>query len=262
MATETWYPKAHKLLITTQEYWKPRQEVLISICDHVTDGEDSRSFLQNADNGSSTHFLIRDENGVGVVYQFMPIEWAAWGNGIVSNINPYRPAWLQDKIVHLINPNQFTVSIEHERKWPFYTMPSEAMTAASIELHQWLCDTVPTIVRDRAHIIGHYQIDHIRKANCPGGPGGHLFPFDRIVQAVMNINPSTPIITVPQFQAFYNHEPEALSYWGLPLEPSKQEVLSDGKLYTVQYFERARFELHGNQVMLGLVGAELLASKK
>lgn len=256
---ETWCPFAVKLPITTQEYWKPRQSTLVAICDHMTAGADSRSFLQNADNGSSTHFLIRDENGVGVVYQFMPVEWAAWGNGIVSHNNPYSPTWLANRILMGENPNQFTVSIEHERVWPFYTMPSEAMTLASIKLHRWLCDTFPTIPRDRAHIIGHYQIDHVNKANCPGGPGGKLFPFDRIVHSLSNAY--SPLITVPEFMDYYMAEPKALQYWGLPLEASRKEVLSDGNTYTVQYFERARFELHGSQVLLGLVGAELLASK-
>jgi hypothetical protein len=61
-----------------------------------------------------------------------------------------------------------------------------------------------------------------------------------------------------------------LTYWnqfgglpifGYPLSEQLQEVsTTDGKTYTVQYFERARFELHPefagtpNEVLLGLLG--------
>jgi hypothetical protein len=259
MTSNGWYPEAIKRPINTQEYWATRTAVLSAICDHITDGLDSRDFLQNADNGSSVHFLVRDEDGAGVVYQFMPVQWAAWGNGITSDNNPYMPLWIKQAVGQGVNPNMFSVSIEHERKWPFYTPPSAPMMEASIKLHQWLCDNYPTIKRDRGHIIGHYQIDHIRKANCPGGPGGALFPFDQILAALNTVPDPMPLIIVPEFRAFYNAEPRAMSYWGLPLEAAKQERLGDGKTYTVQYFERARFELHSTQVMLGLLGVEVLA---
>lgn len=56
-------------------------------------------------------------------------------------------------------------------------------------------------------------------------------------------------------------EAESLALFGLPLSDPMTETLSDGKSYTVQWFERARFELHPeNQppynVLLGLLGAE------
>jgi len=61
-----------------------------------------------------------------------------------------------------------------------------------------------------------------------------------------------------------------LTYWrqhggqeifGLPISPV---VIEDhnGQQLRVQYFERARFELHGNTVSLGLVGSELYAQRK
>ncbi|MEI6778645.1 MAG: hypothetical protein WCK70_17230 [Chloroflexales bacterium] len=43
---------------------------------------------------------------------------------------------------------------------------------------------------------------------------------------------------------------------GYPVTPEIQETIQ-GQLYTVQYFERRRFELHGDQVMLGLLGSEV-----
>jgi hypothetical protein len=56
-------------------------------------------------------------------------------------------------------------------------------------------------------------------------------------------------------------EGENLALFGLPLSDAASETLSDGKQYTVQWFERARFELHPEnqppyQVLLGLLGRE------
>jgi hypothetical protein len=55
---------------------------------------------------------------------------------------------------------------------------------------------------------------------------------------------------------------ESLALWGLPLSGVLTETLSDGKQYQVQWFERARFELHPENtppynVLFGLLGNEL-----
>ncbi|NTV65265.1 MAG: hypothetical protein HGA65_17280 [Oscillochloris sp.] len=55
---------------------------------------------------------------------------------------------------------------------------------------------------------------------------------------------------------------ESLALFGLPLSEPQPEVLSDGKTYTVQWFERARFESHPENappyhVLLGLLGVEV-----
>lgn len=60
-------------------------------------------------------------------------------------------------------------------------------------------------------------------------------------------------------------EAENLALFGLPLSDPQVDTLSDGKQYTVQWFERARFELHPeNQppynVLLGLLGNEIRAA--
>jgi hypothetical protein len=59
-------------------------------------------------------------------------------------------------------------------------------------------------------------------------------------------------------------EGENLALFGLPLSDAAIETLSDGKQYTVQWFERARFELHPENaapynVLLGLLGNEVRA---
>ncbi|HNP72504.1 MAG TPA: hypothetical protein PKK15_15395 [Kouleothrix sp.] len=60
-------------------------------------------------------------------------------------------------------------------------------------------------------------------------------------------------------------EAENLALFGLPLSDPQVETLGDGKQYTAQWFERARFELHPeNQppytVLLGLLGNEIRAN--
>ncbi len=62
-------------------------------------------------------------------------------------------------------------------------------------------------------------------------------------------------------------EAENLALFGLPLSDQAVETLSDGKQYTVQWFERARFELHPENaapynVLLGLLGNEVRAGAK
>ncbi|NOK60716.1 MAG: cellulase family glycosylhydrolase [Chloroflexi bacterium AL-W] len=57
-------------------------------------------------------------------------------------------------------------------------------------------------------------------------------------------------------------EAENLALFGLPLSGEYVETLSDGNDYTVQMFERARFELHPENeppfnVLLGLLGVEV-----
>lgn len=58
-------------------------------------------------------------------------------------------------------------------------------------------------------------------------------------------------------------EVESLALFGLPLSGEITETLRDGMTYTVQYFERARFERHPENrfpytVLLGLLGREVL----
>lgn len=57
-------------------------------------------------------------------------------------------------------------------------------------------------------------------------------------------------------------EEESLALFGLPLSEAQTETLDDGQEYTVQWFERARFELHPEHkppyhVLLGLLGVTI-----
>lgn len=237
--SETWYPQAVRLPITTQEYFKVRAMKPVGIVDHVTAGADSRDWLQHADNQSSVHFLIRVENGKGVVYQFMPVEWGAWANGRYSNpdTTPGMPLWVKTLIRQGTNINHATVSIEHEKPVPFNNDMPQAMLDATIALHKWLAATVPSIQTDREHIIGHYQIDNVQRAFCPGGAGGKGFPFDAIIAALQGTpEPQPPPSTRPAIEAYA----EAHPYVGLPLWATERAVkLEDGREYQCRLYERA-----------------------
>ena len=55
---------------------------------------------------------------------------------------------------------------------------------------------------------------------------------------------------------------ESLALFGAPLSEPQVETLSDGQSYIVQWFERARFESHGDSgVLLGLLSNELAAAR-
>ena len=263
MAEKGWCPFAIQLRLTTGEEQTDDPKIKkVGICNHITDGLDSRNWLQNVKNDASVHFLIRIEKGVAVIYQFASIFHTTWGNGRHSGVNnPYMPAWIKDMIRAKKGINFALISIEHEGDYPTSLPFPEVMIQATIKLQRWIASEIPTIMKDREHIIGHYQVDHIDRAFCPGGRDGTMFPFNRIVKELNMAVSFTPpgaahAITVPEFVDFYKAEPHALQYFGLPFEPTRQEVLSDGHSYTVQWFERARFELHGDRVLLGLVGYE------
>jgi N-acetyl-anhydromuramyl-L-alanine amidase AmpD len=260
-----WYERAIKRPITTGEY-SVRTKPIVAVVEHVTDGWDSINHGQNVSNKSSFHFLIGRYSGVVKVFQFMSIDVAAWGNGVVSRANPHTPAWLRKRIDAGENPNNFTVSIEHERDWPYSTAWDEEIIQESMLLNRWLAEVKPTIPRDRDHFIGHYQIDHINRPFCPGGPGGLLFPFDRIVHAVQE--PTAPHTQVLGDHAIaglflqkylaYGGLNKGIELFGFPRGPVRTERIGQWE-GPVQWFERARMEDHNGTIMLGLLGNELLA---
>jgi WD40 repeat protein len=62
-------------------------------------------------------------------------------------------------------------------------------------------------------------------------------------------------------------EQESLALFGMPLSNERSETLSDGQVHTVQWFERARFEIHyfptdqvslRSEVLFGLLGNEIV----
>jgi len=158
---ETWYPAADlNIPLPPECYGYPAgtrdQNQPIAVVHHIAEGyfstlTDPGFWLSR---GSSVHFAVAKD---GRVAQLVAIDNAAWGNGRVQH-----PTW---PLLTPTNPNLYTVSIEHEGftgdPWPI------AQVDASIELTRWVCD-VAGIDPSANTIIGHYRIDGVSRANCPG----------------------------------------------------------------------------------------------
>lgn len=132
------------------------------------------AWFNNPNSFASTHFAVGKS---GVIHQYVAVGDAAWGNGLMNKPDTSIP-WLADCFNNGINPNLRTISIEHEgftgQPWP------EAQYQSSRALATWLIDTYNlrhTLVKlDHGH-IGHYRIDSVNRASCPGTgwPRSRLF---------------------------------------------------------------------------------------
>lgn len=151
------------------------------IVNHITEGTAQSCidwFNSDRNTESSAHFLVARD---GKVYQFVAIEDNAWANGLnTADMQKAKASIVKNKGV---NPNWYSVSIEHEG---IYKETKGALTAEQLEstimLHRYISSYVKDkygkeIPFDRQHILGHCEIDPINKPNCPGGN----FPFDYII---------------------------------------------------------------------------------
>lgn len=163
--------------------WKP--DMIVS---HIAEGtyDGTISWLCNPKSQASAHFVISKK---GEITQLVDIREAAWGNGTSTDSkknNHYSKSSLKIVRDRKTNANYYTISIEHEG---FYNQGKGKLTPEQLEatiwLHKYIIDEVKNIYGieiplDREHIVGHYQIDPIRKPNCPGSN----FQFDEILKAL------------------------------------------------------------------------------
>lgn len=148
----------------------------IAIVYHIMEGSlaGTDSWFQNPASSASAHFGV---GANGEIHQYVLTDDAAWTNGIVN-----RPSWRLLKSG--VNPNLYTLSIEHEGKhrrdasgniiesWS----PTEAQYQATLALSRWLMETYQ-IPADSDHLIPHSAIDSVNRTFCPGNG----FPFDRLI---------------------------------------------------------------------------------
>lgn len=153
----------------------------LAIVDHIVEGTAQSCiewFNDSSNTDSSAHFLVAQN---GKVYQFVEIEKKAWANGLAPIDIPKATA----KIVKEknVNPNLYTVSIEHEG---VFEATKGALTQAQLKatqlLHKYIIQYVRLnfgneIIPSRDTILGHYEINPVKKPDCPGA----LFPFDNII---------------------------------------------------------------------------------
>ena len=116
----------------------------------------------------SAHYCVGEQE----IHQYVAEDKKAWSNGIVNNptFELYKPN---------VNPNLYTISIECEG--------NDLAKAPETQL-QNLCDLIKDICTrwdipiDRKHIIAHYEIDGVRKTNCPTPDRTFL---DKLVQRII-----------------------------------------------------------------------------
>lgn len=157
------------------------------IVDHITEGGYSGAvrWLMNPDSGASAHFVI---SKTGIITQLVDIKEAAWVNGTRLKKEDKGPGWYGDAKLQLVrdrktNANFYSVGIEHEG---FYEQSKGQLTDAQFDatvwLHKYIISEVKRIygtdiIIGREHIVGHYQVDPIRKPNCPG----EAFQWDKLI---------------------------------------------------------------------------------
>ncbi len=150
--------------------------VPVCIVNHIsagTMGSMDNWFTNSGNQVSSAHFGVAKD---GRIHQYVKIERMAWANGLrMDNLRAASAPIVFDKKV---NPNLYSVSIEHEGTYGDLT---EAQFQSSVWLHQYIRDYVKQewgyeIPFDDYHVIGHFQIDKINKPNCPGPK----FPWARL----------------------------------------------------------------------------------
>ena len=141
------------------------EAIVLHIMQGTLQGTDA--WFQNPLSQVSAHY------GVGLngeIHKYVQTDDTAWHAGEV--VDPV--ANLVTTVHPGVNPNLYTVGIEHEG----YSgdPPAEAQYTASL----WLCEQVlqefDTINVDRDHILLHHEID----ANHSGCPGS-AFPIDRLM---------------------------------------------------------------------------------
>jgi N-acetyl-anhydromuramyl-L-alanine amidase AmpD len=123
---------------------------------------------------ASTHFVIGQD---GTVLQLVRLRDSAWGNGI-----PNRPRWPLVTERAGVNPNRYTVSIEHAKRSADNSDPlTDAQLVASLALVRRLLGLLPELglagerfverlgaAALHEIVVGHCDIDSVNRAHCPG----------------------------------------------------------------------------------------------
>ena len=247
-------------------YWSGRSGHLpVAIVNHCM-GRDSKgnlatmegtlSWFRSSASEVSAHFGVAQD---GRVWQFVPMEDTAWANGILE-MPDFSIKWLADAVSNGVNPNYLTISIEHEGDG-IMEMP-EPQYQATLSLHKFILSE-NAIIPSRQTIVRHSQITGISRANCPGVS----FPMTRLL-AELNArdksftDPVTGYQVKEPFASFYLAN-GGLQIFGRPISPGIVWPTGYTGVSKIQWFERARFELHStNVIMLGLVGKELFDPNK
>lgn len=234
---------------------------------HVAEGLRGgvRSWFANIGSQASTQYMVNKD---GTIDQYVREEDTAWANGKVTTWNRGN-AWLASVMARGINPNQVTIAIETEGYTQEDLTPPQEASLIALTREIFARHGIP---RHEDRILGHNEVDGVGRARCPGFSPAE---WGRLLDGVLGDAAPAPApapVVRPQpadvwevggvqvgglFLNFYRGHPDGLTVFGLPVTG---EIAEGGR--TVQYFERARFELaSATEVQLGRVGAELLEAR-
>jgi len=151
---------------------------------HIAQGgfQSSIDFLKGV--GLSSHFIVAKD---GRIVQMVSVNDTAFANGLNFHNGKWftpektprlivpQPSW--SGLIPGRNPNFYTISIEHEG---FTTEKrTAAMQAADVRLLAWIADQFQLVYTPHKTLIGHFEIDPMRKSFCPGSK----MDFEAIAQA-------------------------------------------------------------------------------
>ncbi|WP_438431987.1 N-acetylmuramoyl-L-alanine amidase [Gorillibacterium sp. sgz500922] len=157
------------------------------IVDHISAGTMASMdawFTSPGNEVSSAHFGV---SKTGEIHQYVTLDRMAWANGLTVDVMAKATAPIFRQLAP-VNPNKYSVSIEHEGSDGELT---EAQFAASVWLHRFIAAEVKRLYGqalplDERHVIGHFQVDPVRKPFCPGPK----FPWTRLYQALRGEEPA------------------------------------------------------------------------
>ncbi len=123
---------------------------------HIAEGSYEGTYATFLNEQVSTHFCVAKD---GRIAQFVSVDDSAWGNGDVN-----QPSW--PDLVAGVNPNFYTISIEHEGFYQEQWTPQ--MYDANLRLLEWIRTYTGLQYSLHHSLIGHFEIDSVTRANCPG----------------------------------------------------------------------------------------------
>jgi N-acetyl-anhydromuramyl-L-alanine amidase AmpD len=167
-----WCPFATHRPISTENFDAGRNgQPITAVVMHIAVGPLSAVFptFNDPSRLASAHFCIGKD---GTIEQYVSIDDTAYAVGLhYANGHWYNtrgklvnPSW--KGIRPPTNPNQYTISVEHEGQPEDLWTPQ--MYDSNTRLLQWIAAETDINYVPRETLIGHYEIDPVDRGNCPG----------------------------------------------------------------------------------------------
>jgi N-acetyl-anhydromuramyl-L-alanine amidase AmpD len=153
----------------------------IACCDTL---DQLDAWFANPTAGVSSNYGVGRD---GVIHQYVDSivgSDAAYVHGIINQPDAAFLALYEQRGRQ--NPNVWAPGVEHVG-WSGEPMPQQQFDA-STWLTAWLCD-VCGILPSQATILGHYEIDAIARAGCPGWDTAFWIRFVDAVRAMLGLPP-------------------------------------------------------------------------